>query len=315
MNYSLLPDGVFSSDLLDFRWIIKELDEADNFDDKEIIFGVYFSLFYAIVLPLSTYDNFTLFEYKSLIHKMMLNVIKMSKGRKDTVSCRSFIANLLYYLNVKNELKISPVNAIIELYREDLDEVIQKERDIVNNFDFVEKEIDFSDKAHIIMCFKEYLSCLYARISNLYGNVDTTNLRDYITNSLCLNLSEIIEKSSDLVSFNSLLKEHTKNELKYVMNCGEFDFLILDNEFTRELIKELDDCELSVFRLYLLYKIAGYDFNDISGDKIDNVVFAKELGIDSDTCNKTLLRMSKKTNKFRIKMFFGLSKTKKKKKN
>lgn len=318
MDSFKFDDNKNNSVLSNFKNIMIEIDNSDNFMDKELIFSIYFSLFNSLILPLYIFDDSIVVRYGYIINDVMNRVIKLSRGRKDMVSAKSFISNFLYYLNMKDEFSGPSIKSVINLYNDNLDMIIDEEDNIINKFSLVKKELDFFDKCYIIMCYKEYISGIDSRITNYYDIDYSYDLREYNRNYLCSNLDKIINNSNDLLSFNSNLKKYSLNNLMSLVkkNCSfndnYFNFYNFKNEMLVDSINKFDDLELLVFRMYILYKISGYNCNDITNDMINVDEMAKFLKIDYNTCNSTLKSCMKKIKNKRYDKLFSLIRKKKK---
>lgn len=321
MEFSKQESNHNSVILSDFKNIIEEINESDNFLDKELIFSIYFNLFNSFILPLCIFDDSIISRYRYLINETIIRVIKLSRRRKDMVSAYSFISNLLYYLRMKEEFSGPSIKSVIDLYSDNLDMIINEEKLIINSINSSNKELDFNDRCYIIMCYKEFISGLDSRIVGFYDIDYSFNLREYMRNSLCSSLGDTINDSNDLLSFNSTLKKNSINNLNYIVkndcffddNC--FNFFNFKNEMLVDTVSDFNDLERDVFRIYILFKIAGYNNNDLTNDMIDVNDIAECLNIEFEICNDSLKKCMKKLNKCKRGNIFGLIRKKKRKKD
>ena len=105
----------------EFKNMINSLDEGKNICDKDIILGLYYTLYTMMISPIELINKNVAKEYSEYFNKTMNTVIRLSKARKDMVSVESFIGNFLYYLNSNELSKVSPISDMLDLFKNDLD--------------------------------------------------------------------------------------------------------------------------------------------------------------------------------------------------
>ena len=116
-NYS--ADSRSQLNIDEFRNMINSLDEGKNICDKDVILGLYYTLYITMISPIEVMNKNVAKEYSEFFNKTMNTVIRLSKSRKDMVSAESFIGNFLYYLNSNELSKVSPISNIIDLFKKD----------------------------------------------------------------------------------------------------------------------------------------------------------------------------------------------------
>lgn len=292
--------------------MINGIDEAKNICDKDIILGLYYSLYNMIIPPLELMNENVSKEYSEYFNKTMNTVIRLSKSRKDNVSAESFIGNFLYYLDNNEFSKVYPISNIISLFKKDLKTFINVERNISNNFLLVDKEFTLEEKVAISIQYKKYISDLYIVITSIYGVSETENLLDKLKKSLDLDFPELLCFSNDMDRLDGEIRKHVKNMLVDISNYNEFDFYGDNSQFAYNLIQLLNEDEIKVFKLYYLYKLAGFEGNHFITMGINNNTMALELGMDKETFTKAFKNISKKSKMMHLKQRFGFGKTRKK---
>lgn len=314
MNYNYVSDIRCDLNLNNFKSMIKSLDEGKNINDKEVILGLYYTLYNTIISPLELINENVALEYSEHFNRTMETVIRLSKSRKDMVSAESFIKNFLYYLDNNELSKVSPICDIIKLFREELDMFINYQSDLVNNFRMVDKDFSIEEKVFTIIEYNNYLSDLYITFTGIYGVDKTANLLEQLKNCLNLVFPEIISISNDLDRFNGELRSYIKEKLKEINFNNEFDFYGENNDFAYNLIQELDEDEINVFKLYYLYKLALFEANNFVTMGINDDSMSRELGMDKVVFKKAFKNIARKSKIMHFKQVFGLGKTRKRKK-
>ena len=298
----------------EFKEMINSLDEGNNICDKDIILGLYYTLYMMMIPSIEVINENVAKEYRELFNKTMSTVIRLSKARKDMVSVESFIGNFLYYLNSNELSKVSPISDMLDLFKNDLDTFINVDRNICNNFLLVDKEFTLEEKVAISIQYKNYISDLYINMTSIYGVKATKDILDNLKNTLDLVFPEILSISDGMDRFDGEIRSYTKDRLKEFMLANKFDFYSENNEFAYNLIQMLNDDEIKVFKLYYLYKLALFDGEHFITMEVNDESMALELGMDRDLFKKAFNGIARKSKMLFLKQSLGFGKVRKKKK-
>jgi hypothetical protein len=179
-NYNFNSEYALNTSIL--KEFIDKLNDGKNINDKEIILGLYYSLYNMLISPLGLMNKKVATEYSEYFNRTMDTVIRLSKARKDSVSAESFIGNFLYYLNNNELSKVYPIFDIINLFKKDLETFINVEKNIANNFLLVDKEFSLEEKVAISIQYKNYIGDLYVTMTSIYGVSETEELFDSLKN-------------------------------------------------------------------------------------------------------------------------------------
>lgn len=312
MVFYYVPDTKINLDIVELKRMINSLDEGKNICDKDVILGLYYTLYTTIISPIEMINEVVAKEYSDYFNRTMNTVIRFSKARKDMVSAKSFIGNFLYYLSNHELSKVSPICDIIDLIDKDLDNFVDVEKNIFNNFRLVDRQFDLEERLAISIHYKNYISDLYINITSIYGVIETNSILENLNNSLSLAFPEILSISNNMDRFDGEIRSYTKDRLKEISN--NFDFYGEDNQFVYNLMQILNDDEIKVFRLYYLYKLALFESKDFITMDVNDYNMAAELGIDKDLFKKSFTSIARKSKIMHFKQQLGFGKTRKKKK-
>lgn len=311
-NYS--ADSRSQLNIDEFRNMINSLDEGDNICDKDVILGLYYTLYITMISPIEVINKNVAKEYSEYFNKTMNTVIRLSKSRKDMVSVESFIGNFLYYLNNNELSKVSPISNIIDLFKKDLDTFINVDKNISNNFLLVDKEFTLEEKVAISIQYKNYISDLYINMTSIYGVTETKDILDDLKHTLDLVFPEILSISDGMDRFDGELRSYTKDRLKEYMLSNKFDFYSENNQFAYNLIQMLNDNEIKVFKLYYLYKLALFEGEHFVTMEVNDESMALELGIDKELFKKAFNGIARKSKMMYLKQSLGFGKIRKRNK-
>ena len=296
----------------EFKSMINSLDESSNICDKDIILGLYYTLYTMLISPIELINVSMANEYAQYVNNTMNTVIKLSKSRKDIVSAESFISNFLYYLNNSEYFKATPISYVINLFKNDLDTFINVERKISNNFLLVDKDFSLEERVAISIQYKNYISDLYITFTNAYGVSETEVILNDLKNTLDLVFPEALSISDGMDRFDGEIRRHTKDRLKELLSANVFDFYCMNNQFAYNLIQMLNDDEIKVFKLYYLYKLAGFEGEHFITMDINSDSMALELGMNKENFTKAFKSIARKSKIMYLKQKLGFVKTRKK---
>ena len=311
-NYS--ADSRSQLNIDEFRNMINSLDEGDNICDKDVILGLYYTLYITMISPIEVINKNVAKEYSEYFNKTMNTVIRLSKSRKDMVSAESFIGNFLYYLNNNELSKVSPISNILDLFKKDLDTFINVDKNISNNFLLVDKEFTLEERVAISIQYKNYISDLYINMTSIYGVTETKDILDDLKHTLDLVFPEILSISDGMDRFDGELRSYTKDRLKEYMLSNKFDFYSENNQFAYNLIQMLNEDEIKVFKLYYLYKLALFEGEHFVTMEVNDESMALELGIDKELFKKAFNGIARKSKMMYLKQSLGFGKIRKRSK-
>ena len=309
-NYNF--DNKCELNISELKNIINCLDDGNNICDKDIIIGLYYTLYNMLIPSIELINENVAKEYSRQYNTTMNTVIRLSKARKDMVSAKSFIGNFLYYLNSNELSKVSPISDILDLFKNDLDTFINVDRNISNNFLLVDKDFSLEEKVSISIEYKNYLSDLYMNMTSIYGAYDTKDILDEVKNTLDLVFPELLSISDSIDRFEGELRKCTKDKFMEIMLNNKFDFYGDNNDFAYNLIQMLSYNEIKVFKLYYLYKLALFDSKDFLIMDVDSESMSLELDMDKEVFTKLFNNIAKKSKLMYLKQCLGLGKIKKK---
>jgi hypothetical protein len=186
------------------------------------------------------------------------------------------------------------------------------EKNIANNFLLVDKEFSLEEKVAISIQYKNYIGDLYVTMTSIYGVSETEELFDSLKNTLDLVFPEILSICNDMDRFDGEIRSYTKDKLVNISCENKFDFYSENSQFAYNLIQSLDDDEIKVFKLYYLYKLAGFEAEHFITMKINNDSMALELGMDREIFTKAFKNIAKKSKLIHFKQKLGIGKKRKK---
>lgn len=305
-NYS--ADSRCELNVSEFKEMINSIDEGKNICDKDIILGLYYTLYMMMIPSIEVINENVAKEYRELFNKTMNTVIRLSKSRKDMVSVKSFIGNFLYYLNSNELSQVSPISDMLDLFKNDLDTFINVDRNICNNFLLVDKEFTLEEKVAISIQYKNYISDLYINMTSIYGVTATKDILDDLKNTLDLVFPDALSISDGMDRFDGEIRSYTKDRLKEFMLTNKFDFYSENNDFAYNLIQMLNDDEIKVFKLYYLYKLALFDGEHFITMEVNDESIALELGMDRDLFKKAFNGIARKSKIMHLKQSLKIRK-------
>ena len=112
--------------------------------------------------------------------------------------------------------------------------------------------------------------------------------------------------------FDGKIRSYAKDILREIAYDNIFDFYNENNQFAYNLIQILNEDEIKVFKLYYLYKLAGFENIHFITMGINNDSMTLELGMDKDIFTRTFKNIAKKVKLMHLKQKLGLGKVKKK---
>ena len=115
MLFNYASEAKSQLNMVEFKNMIDKLDESKNICDKDIILGLYYSLYTIMVLPIEMIDKNLAKEYSDYFNKTMNTVIRLSNARKDMVTAESFIGNFFYYLDSGELSKVGPISYLTDI--------------------------------------------------------------------------------------------------------------------------------------------------------------------------------------------------------
>ena len=314
MIYNYSSDTRYGINTSMLKEMINSIGEGSNICDKDIILGLYYSLYTIMISPIGLINENVAYEYSEYFNKTMNTVIRLSKARRDNVSAESFIGNFLYYLDNNEYSKVSPISDMINLFKKDLKNFINVERNISNSFLLVDKEFTLEERVAISIQYKNFISDLYITMTSIYGVSETESMLDDLKDTLDLVFPELLSISDGMDRFDAEIRSYTKDKLVDIANNNKFDFYSENSQFAYDLIQILNEDEVKVFKLYYLYKLAGFETQHFITMEINNDIMALELGMDKDTFTKTFKNIARKSKLIHLKQKLGFGKIKKKQK-
>lgn len=314
MVFNYIYNDMSRTNLSEFKSMINNLDSGDNICDKDVILGLYYTLYNVIISPIELINVDVAREFSKDFNRIMNTIIRLSKARKDIVSVESFIGNFFYYLDNSELSHISPISDILDLIKNDLDTFISVEKNVFNKFALVDKDFTLEERIAISIQYKNYLSDLYFNMTSIYGVDETSDMLAYLNDCLNNVFSKILSVSNTMDRFNGEMKNYIKDKLLELSLDNKFDFYNENNQFIYDLIQVLNDEEIKVFKLYYLYKLALFKDEDFITMNKNDEVMSLELEMDRVSFKKALVSSARKSKMLFLKQSLGFGKVRKKKK-
>jgi len=200
----------------DFKEEIAVFERSENVEDKLMAFSLYYDIYQALIRRIEKQDRQVAYHYGECLSKTLQSIATGTIFGDVPMDAAHFAISFYEVLSISSF--IDELNNVIEYHRENLGEFI-KAMQYVPVIDTL--NIDFPQKAQLLMVFRKHINQVYCIFTSLYGVEESYTLRHVILEELTKEIPEMCENG--IATFQNSLLEATNKIIRQKIADERFD--------------------------------------------------------------------------------------------